>query len=84
MSATARVNAPSSASCIMRWRRGSSTTERRFPELGEIVAGLKPGRRSDGDITLADLTGTGVQDTAIATLARRLAAQKGLGTVIES
>ena len=56
---------------------------RRFPELGDIIAGLKPGRRSDSDITLADLTGTGVQDTAIATLARRLAADKGLGTVIE-
>jgi ectoine utilization protein EutC len=63
---------------------GLFKADRRFPELGEIIAGLKPGRRSDGDITLADLTGTGVQDTAIATLARRLAADKGLGTVIES
>src|SRR5438445_4207904 len=33
-------------------------------ELGQIIAGNKPGRRSASDITVADLTGTGVQDTA--------------------
>ena len=36
------------------------------PELGEIVAGKYPGRRSSSDITICDLTGTGAQDTAIA------------------
>lgn len=40
-----------------------------FPELGQIIAGMKQGRSSDREITIADLTGTGVQDTAIATLA---------------
>ncbi|OSI73176.1 ectoine utilization protein EutC [Bradyrhizobium canariense] len=50
-----------------------------FPELGEIVAGLKPGRTNDVQITIADLTGTGIQDTAIASLAfaRSLAAKVG-------
>jgi len=44
-------------------------------ELGEIVAGTKPGRTRDSDITVADLTGVGFQDTAIASLAyERLAA----------
>jgi ornithine cyclodeaminase len=56
----------------------------RFAELGEIVAGVKPGRGNDGQVTIADLTGTGVQDTAIATLARKIAVEQGLGTVIES
>jgi ornithine cyclodeaminase len=37
-------------------------------ELGEIVAGTKPGRSSDEDITLCDLTGLGVQDVASANL----------------
>ena len=37
-----------------------------YAELGEIVAGLKPGRTSDDQITIADLTGVGFQDTAIA------------------
>ena len=40
-------------------------------ELGAVVAGLKPGRTSDREITLADLTGVGFQDTAIASYAFR-------------
>lgn len=55
-----------------------------IPELGEVVAGLHPGRRSPGQITIADLTGTGVQDTAIATLARDRARTVGAGTSFES
>ena len=42
------------------------------------------GRTSRDEITLADLTGTGVQDTAIATLARRRAEAAGAGTEMES
>jgi ornithine cyclodeaminase len=42
-----------------------------FAELGQVIAGQQPGRQSPQDITLCDLTGTGVQDTAIATLARQ-------------
>lgn len=38
-------------------------------ELGEIVAGVKEGRSHDDQITVADLTGVGFQDTAIASLA---------------
>jgi ornithine cyclodeaminase len=40
-----------------------------YAELGEIVAGRKPGRTSDAQITIADLTGVGFQDTAIASAA---------------
>lgn len=53
-------------------------------ELGQIIAGAKPGRRSASDITIADLTGTGVQDTAIATLARDRARAANAGTIFES
>jgi ornithine cyclodeaminase len=53
-------------------------------EIGEICAGLKPGRQSEDEITVCDLTGTGVQDTAIATHAFRVARARGLGTAIES
>jgi ornithine cyclodeaminase len=63
---------------------GLIAAERRFAELGEVVAGLTPGRLADDQVTVADLTGTGVQDTAIATLARKLAAERAMGTVIES
>ncbi|WP_214471211.1 ectoine utilization protein EutC [Mesorhizobium sp. dw_380] len=53
-------------------------------ELGQIIAGAKHGRRSASDITIADLTGTGVQDTAIATLARDRARAANAGTIFES
>jgi ornithine cyclodeaminase len=43
--------------------------DRVHAELGEIAAGLKPGRTSDSQITIADLTGVGFQDTAIASRA---------------
>lgn len=50
-----------------------------FPELGQIVAGLASGRRDPRQITVADLTGTGIQDTAIAALALSRAARAGAG-----
>lgn len=40
-----------------------------YAELGEIVAGIKPGRTSAHQITIVDLTGVGFQDTAIASRA---------------
>jgi ectoine utilization protein EutC len=52
-------------------------------ELGELASGRKPGRTSDEQITVCDLTGVGVQDTAIALLALRTAMEKGLGLEIE-
>jgi ornithine cyclodeaminase len=49
-------------------------------ELGEIVAGRRPGRTNEKQITIADLTGVGFQDTAIASLAfERCAAQARRG-----
>ena len=38
-------------------------------ELGELTIGARKGRATDDEITFCDLTGTGVQDTAIANLA---------------
>ena len=49
------------------------------PELGEVIAGTKAGRSEASEITVADLTGTGVQDTAIATFACRLCEAAGVG-----
>lgn len=59
---------------------GLIPAEAEFPELGEILAGHPPGRTDARQITLADLTGTGVQDTAIATLALNRARAAGAGT----
>jgi ornithine cyclodeaminase len=44
-------------------------TREGVPELGAIVAGRAQGRTSDGQITIADLTGVGFQDTAIGSFA---------------
>jgi ornithine cyclodeaminase/alanine dehydrogenase-like protein (mu-crystallin family) len=62
---------------------GILTADAPITELGEITAGRKPGRQTDEQITLCDLTGTGVQDTAIARLALRKAADQGLGAEID-
>ncbi|MFC4023578.1 cyclodeaminase [Oceanobacillus longus] len=41
----------------------------RLIELGELTSGMKKCRRNDKQITICDLTGTGVQDTVIARFA---------------
>jgi len=51
---------------------GLFRADRVHAELGEIVAGLKPGRTAADQITIADLTGVGFQDTAIASKAIQL------------
>lgn len=53
---------------------------KRREELGDVVAGTARGRESDRQITIADLTGTGIQDTAIATFTHTLAQARGVGT----
>ncbi len=42
-------------------------TQDRLVELGNIIAGETPGRTSDDQVTVADLTGVAVQDIKIAT-----------------
>jgi ectoine utilization protein EutC len=56
---------------------GAVPAEHDWPELGEVVAGLRQGRAGAAEITICDLTGTGIQDTAIAALARERAASTG-------
>jgi ornithine cyclodeaminase len=51
-------------------------------ELGQLTMRARPGRQDAAEITVCDLTGTGVQDTAIANLAFTQALQRGLGTVV--
>ena len=51
-----------------------------FPELGQVISQQASGRENSDDITLCDLTGTGIQDTAIATLAYQRCLQQQAGT----
>lgn len=64
--------------------KGLVAADAHFTELGDIISGKAAGRPSPHAITFADLTGTGVQDTAIATLAHDRAKRGQIGTVFES
>ncbi len=61
---------------------GLIASDREFAELGAVLSGAAPGRTGPDDITIADLTGTGVQDTAIAAFAMARAAAAGIGTTV--
>jgi ornithine cyclodeaminase len=63
---------------------GAVAADLAVPELGQVIAGTAAGRTRDDQITVADLTGTGVQDTAIATLARARAEAAGAGASFET
>jgi alanine dehydrogenase len=56
---------------------GLMTRERVHAELGEIVAGRKPGRQSDDEIVVFDSTGTALQDAAAAALVYEKANRAG-------
>ncbi len=58
------------------WKKGTPV------ELGDIVAGRAAGRKAASDVTLCDLTGTGAQDTAIATEALAACRAAGTGALI--
>lgn len=53
-------------------------------ELGAVVTGDVMARRSDDDVTICDLTGTGAQDTAIATYAAERCRTAGVGSLIKT
>jgi len=50
-----------------------------YAELGEIVAGAKPGRTSDGETIVFDATGTALQDVAAALVIVEAARARGVG-----
>jgi len=52
-------------------------------EIGEIVAGLKPGRTSPDEITVFDSTGLAIQDAVTANLAYKKALAKSLRAYID-
>lgn len=66
------VVADSIAQCLLRGeihksiQAGAITPEKAL-ELGDVIGGKSPGRTTDDQITVADLTGVAVQDIAIAT-----------------
>lgn len=55
------------------------TKEMIYGSLGEIVAGKKPGRQSEAEITVFDSTGLVIQDLALAYAIYLKAKERGLG-----
>ena len=55
------------------------SSDNTYDELGNVILDSNLGRKSKDDITICDLTGTGVQDTAIARHTFNLALKKKLG-----
>jgi len=51
--------------------------------LGDVLTGRHPGRRSDGEITLYDGTGVGLQDLAVAAVALRRAQEAGVALSVK-
>jgi ornithine cyclodeaminase/alanine dehydrogenase-like protein (mu-crystallin family) len=56
------------------------TTPDPYADLGEIVAGLKPGREKDSERTMAMNLGLAMDDMAVAPEIYRRARERGLGT----
>ena len=52
-------------------------------ELGEVVAGVEPGRETDEEITVFDSGGTGIETAAAAAMLYEKASAAGLGSTIE-
>jgi alanine dehydrogenase len=60
-------------------RDGLITAEHVHAELGELVAGTRPGRTADDQITLYKSVGVAVQDAAATALVLRAARARGIG-----
>jgi len=61
---------------------GAVTRDDVYAELGEIVAGRKPGRTSDEETVIFDSTGTALQDVAAAAVVYEKALRDGVGVTL--
>ena len=55
------------------------SSNEKFNDLGSIIIDPTLGRKNKEDITICDLTGTGVQDTAIARYTYNICKKNNLG-----
>ncbi|MCM3872305.1 MAG: hypothetical protein ND895_16610 [Pyrinomonadaceae bacterium] len=61
---------------------GVITRDDVYGELGEVIAGIKPGRTSSNEIIIFDSTGMALQDVVTAAAVYEKAVNKGAGTLI--
>jgi len=58
---------------------GALKPEDIFAQIGEILAGKKPGRTNEDEITIFDSTGLGIQDVAVGSVIFEKAVKSGMG-----
>jgi ornithine cyclodeaminase len=68
---------------IVAIERGEIQTSDVYAEIGEIAAGLKPGRQDDDEITYYKSVGNAAQDVAVAQAIYQRALKEGLGVEID-
>lgn len=64
-------------------QRGLMTRADVHAELGEVIAGRKPGRETQEEIIVFDSTGTGLQDVAAAAIVYEKAVSAGRGITLD-
>jgi ornithine cyclodeaminase len=69
--------------CMIPIGEGLFATEHVSDELGEVLAGTKPGRRSGNEVTIYQSCGIAVQDVAAAAMIYERARAQGLGLEVE-
>jgi len=74
---------PQAAEVIAARRQGLIAADHDIPEIGEIIAGAKPGRRGAEDITVYRSLGVAAQDLAAAHFILARAEALGVGTVLD-
>lgn len=86
LTATARVVCDVVAQCVAGGELGRAIeaglvdTTHAVAELGQVVAGIRPGRTRADEVVVFDSTGTAMQDAAAAITLWRAAQARGLGT----
>lgn len=66
----------------MMWKEGLVKDEDITAQLGQILAGTKPGRENDDEIIYFNAVGTGILDLAVTTRCYRKALEQGIGTKV--
>ena len=68
---------------LLALKEGAITPDHVRGEIGEVLAGAKPGRTGADEITMYKSVGIAAQDVAAASLVYRRALEKGAGTEVE-
>ncbi len=68
---------------LLAIKEGSIAKENIHGEIGEVLAGAKPGRENTDEVTLYKSVGIAIQDVATANLVYQKALKQGVGTNVE-